>query len=42
MALHNTKIDLSTETREKLIGLLNSRLADASDLKSQADRKSVV
>jgi starvation-inducible DNA-binding protein len=36
MALHNTKIDLSTDTREKLIGLLNRRLADASDLKSQA------
>lgn len=36
MALHNTKIDLSKDTREKLIGLLNSRLADASDLKSQA------
>lgn len=36
MALHNTKIDLSTDQREKVIGLLNSRLADASDLKSQA------
>lgn len=36
MALHNTKIDLSKDTREKLIALLNSRLADASDLKSQA------
>ena len=36
MALHNTKIDLSKDTREKLIGLLNARLADASDLKSQA------
>jgi len=36
MALHNTKIDLSKDTREKLIALLNSRLADAADLKSQA------
>jgi starvation-inducible DNA-binding protein len=35
MALHNTKIDLSKDTREKLITLLNARLADASDLKSQ-------
>ena len=36
MALHNTKIDLSKDNREKLISLLNARLADASDLKSQA------
>ena len=36
MALHSTKNDLSQETREKLITLLNARLADASDLKSQA------
>ena len=36
MALHNTKIDLSKDAREKLIELLNKRLADASDLKSQA------
>lgn len=36
MALHNTKIDLSKETREKVIAMLNARLADASDLKSQA------
>ena len=36
MALHNTKIDLSKDKREKVIALLNSRLADASDLKSQA------
>ena len=36
MALHNTKIDLSKDAREKLIALLNNRLADASDLKSQA------
>lgn len=35
MALHNTKIDLPQDKREKLIELLNSRLADASDLKSQ-------
>ena len=36
MALHNTKIDLSKDAREKLVTLLNARLADASDLKSQA------
>ena len=36
MALHNSKIDLSTDQREKLIGLLNGLLADASDLKSKA------
>ena len=35
MALHNTKIDLQKGKREKLIEILNSRLADASDLKSQ-------
>ncbi|PYT00075.1 MAG: DNA starvation/stationary phase protection protein Dps [Acidobacteria bacterium] len=35
MALHNTKIDLPKDAREKLIAILNSRLADASDLKSQ-------
>jgi len=35
MALHNTKIDLAKDKREKLIALLNGRLADASDLKSQ-------
>ena len=35
MALHNTKIDLPQDTREQLITLLNARLADASDLKSQ-------
>jgi len=34
--LHNTKIDLSKGKREKLIALLNQRLADAADLKSQA------
>jgi starvation-inducible DNA-binding protein len=34
--MHNTKIDLPKETREKLIEILNTRLADAMDLKSQA------
>jgi len=36
MELHNTKIDIEKETREKIIEILNQRLADASDLKSQA------
>lgn len=36
MELHNTKIDLAKESREQLVELLNARLADASDLKSQA------
>jgi starvation-inducible DNA-binding protein len=36
MELHNTKIDIEKGTREKVIGILNQRLADASDLKSQA------
>lgn len=36
MELHNTKIDISKETRGKVIGILNQRLADAADLKSQA------
>ena len=36
MALHNTKIDLPADMREQLIGILNQRLADAADLKSQA------
>ena len=36
MQLHNTKIDIEGADREKLIGILNARLADASDLKSQA------
>ena len=36
MELHNTKIDLKKGTREEIIGILNQRLADASDLKSQA------
>ena len=35
MALHSTKIDISKDQREKLIALLNARLADAADLKSQ-------
>lgn len=34
--MHNTKIDIAAETREKLIEILNQRLADASDLRSQA------
>jgi starvation-inducible DNA-binding protein len=34
--MHNTKIDISAETRAKLIEILNQRLADALDLKSQA------
>lgn len=36
MELHKTKIDIEQGTREKLIWLLNQRLADAADLKSQA------
>jgi starvation-inducible DNA-binding protein len=36
MELHNTKIDIEKGTREKIIEILNQRLADASDLKSQA------
>ena len=36
MELHNTKIDIEKGTREKIIGILNQRLADAMDLKSQA------
>jgi starvation-inducible DNA-binding protein len=36
MELHNTKIDIPQDKREKLIVILNQRLADASDLKSQA------
>jgi starvation-inducible DNA-binding protein len=36
MELHNTKNDIEKGTREKIIGILNQRLADASDLKSQA------
>ncbi len=36
MELHNTKIDIEKGQREKVIEILNQRLADASDLKSQA------
>lgn len=36
MELHNTKIDIAKGKREKIIQILNQRLADASDLKSQA------
>ncbi|MGC2236141.1 MAG: DNA starvation/stationary phase protection protein Dps [Pyrinomonadaceae bacterium] len=34
--MHKTKIDLPKEKREKLVEILNNRLADALDLKSQA------
>lgn len=34
--MHKTKNDLSKETREKLVDILNSRLADAIDLQTQA------
>ena len=34
--MHNTKNDLGTEQREKIIEHLNGRLADAIDLKTQA------
>lgn len=34
--MHKTKIDLPQDAREKLVAILNQRLADASDLKSQA------
>ena len=34
--MHNTKNDLAKESREKVIGHLNSRLADVIDLKTQA------
>lgn len=34
--LHNTKIDIAKGKREQVIDLLNSRLADAIDLQSQA------
>lgn len=33
--MHSTKIDIDKETREKMIEILNARLADAIDLKSQ-------
>ena len=36
MNMHKTKIDLNKGDREKIIEILNSSLADASDLKSQA------
>ena len=36
MEMHKTKNDLPEENRIKIIELLNARLADASDLKSQA------
>ncbi len=36
MELHNTKIDIQKNKREAIVGILNSRLADAIDLKSQA------
>jgi len=34
--IHNTKIDIAKEKREKLIAILNQNLADAADLRSQA------
>lgn len=34
--MHNTKIDIDKETRSKIVEILNQRLADVSDLKSQA------
>lgn len=36
MELHKTKIDISKEKREQIVSILNQRLADAIDLKSQA------
>lgn len=36
MELHNTKIDIAKGKREKIVRILNERLADAIDLKSQA------
>jgi starvation-inducible DNA-binding protein len=36
MELHKTKIDIAKGTREKVIAILNQRLADAADLRSQA------
>lgn len=36
MQLHNTKIDIAKDTRGKLIAILNQRLADAFDLRSQS------
>ena len=34
--MNKTKIDLPLESREQIVAILNSRLADAIDLKSQA------
>lgn len=34
--MHNTRIDISADTREKVTEILNQSLADAVDLKSQA------
>ncbi len=34
--MHSTKIDIAKGKREKIVEILNSRLADAVDLKSQA------
>lgn len=34
--MHNTKIDITKTKRESIVAILNQRLADASDLKSQA------
>jgi len=34
--MHTTKNDLAKEPREKIVEMLNARLADATDLKSQA------
>ena len=34
--MHNTKIDLAKDKRSELVDILNQRLADATDLKSQA------
>ena len=34
--MHSTKIDINKDTRETIIGMLNDRLADSLDLKSQA------
>ena len=34
--MHNTKIDLAEDKRSELVDILNQRLADVADLKSQA------
>ncbi|QYO66710.1 DNA starvation/stationary phase protection protein Dps [Leptolyngbya sp. 7M] len=36
MELHNSKIDISKDKREKLVEILNQSLSDALDLRSQA------